>query len=151
MPQAVELSDAGFEKLLAIATKLQNRDASKVMEACLDAMINKMNTLECEKANEIFAEQAEDSFFHPSSFDGSNAVFGPPVGMSENEVYSLVAARIFYNGQPAVVTCWKPTAEQLEHIKETGRVWVMLMGQSMQPICVSSMNPLLFPWVAVIL
>jgi hypothetical protein len=150
MTQAVELSDKAFQKLVDIATKLQNRHASEVMEACIDAMIGKINNIEAEKANEIFAEQAEESFLLPSGFDGANAVFGPPAGMSEAEVYSLIAAQITYNGLPAIVTCWKPTAEQLEHIKDTGRVWVMLMGRSMQPICLSSQNPLLFPWTVLL-
>lgn len=147
---AVQLTESAAQKLVGVATKLQNRNAMEVIEACIDAMIEKINNIEAAKANEMFAEQAEESFFHPSSFDGSNAVFGPPAGKTEREVYSLCAARILYGTDPAIVSCWKPTADQLDHIKETGRVWLMQMAEVPQPVALMSRNPLLMPWTVLL-
>ncbi len=81
---------------------------------------------------------------HPTDFDGSNAVFGPPEGKTENEVYSLCAAKVNWGTTPAVLTCWKPTMDQIKAIEETGRLWVSQMAQNPNPVCVTAKNPLDF-------
>lgn len=43
---------------------------------------------------------------------------------------------------PAVVTCWKLTKEELEEVNRTGRVWVTVIGRSMQPLSVDGFKPI---------
>lgn len=83
-----------------------------------------------------------------TSFDESNGCLGAPQGMTPEEVETLSIWRgtIRFEGMevgvPAVVSCWKPTPEELEEIKKTGRVWLVIMGISMPPACLMGTNPL---------
>lgn len=115
-------------------------------QACLDA-IKRINIETVIAGNDKFAGEAEDWQMHPSSFDEADAVFGPPQGMSEGEVFSLCAARIRWGDEIAVLTCWKPTQAQLDRIRETGRVWLSVMGHSMPPVALTSEKPTNFPGV----
>lgn len=81
-------------------------------------------------------------------FDEQNGVLGPPRGMTEEMVQSasVFRGRTDLHGLddvPCVVTCWKPTVEELAEIQRTGRVWLMLIGQSMPPALVSGVSPFL--------
>lgn len=73
----------------------------------------------------------------PCNFDESNITLGPPEGMTEDEVHSLRA----YKGFGQVITCWKPTVEELLEIQQTGRVWLRVMGDTMPPAALSGLNP----------
>jgi len=79
----------------------------------------------------------------PSNFDQANSQLLPPEGMSEDEVGTLCAYRGVYEetDEPFVVTCFKPTREELDEIEKTGRVWVIMLGESIPPISISSENP----------
>lgn len=77
-----------------------------------------------------------------TAFDEENQVLGPPKGMTEEDCYSLSVYRgIDGAGRPIVVSCWKPTKEELEEIARTGRVWLLLWGQTMQPASVTGFSP----------
>jgi hypothetical protein len=77
-----------------------------------------------------------------TAFDEDNCVLGPPPGVGEQEVHSLSVFRGVNDfGQPVVVSCWKPTAEELAEINRTGRVWLIVMGQTMPPAILEGQNP----------
>lgn len=66
----------------------------------------------------------------PSNFDWSNAAYGPPEGMTEEQVQTIFA----YHGVDRaydckrVVSCWKLTKEELEEVNRTGRIWLNCLG-----------------------
>lgn len=69
----------------------------------------------------------------PCGFDEANTNYGPPAGMTEQQV-STIRAHVQHasgGGMPPariVTTCWKLSAEELEEIKRTGRVWFRSWG-----------------------
>ena len=78
----------------------------------------------------------------PANFPQSNATFGPPKGLTEAEVRSIKAWRgKDSEGIPVVITCWKPTKAEFEKIKQTGRVWLHVYGEGMQPVIVTGQDP----------
>ncbi len=81
-----------------------------------------------------------------SAFDEENAVLDPPPGVSMDEVYALSVFRgLTEDGKPVVISCWKPTREEWEEMKATGRVWLILHGHTMQPAAVSGHYPFAKP------
>lgn len=77
-----------------------------------------------------------------TAFDEDNAVLGPPQGMTEEEVYSLsVYVGNNQDGDPCVVSCWKPSKDELAEIQRTGRVWLMVMGKTMPPVVLEGFSP----------
>lgn len=60
----------------------------------------------------------------PTNFDESNIVMDPPPGVSQDECSSINA---FTDGHH-FITCWKVTAEELEEINRTGRIWLCQLG-----------------------
>ena len=77
-----------------------------------------------------------------TAFDEENMVLNAPDGMTADECHPLSVWRgLIENGTPCVISCWKPTVQELEEINRTGRVWLMVMGQTMPPICPVGNNP----------
>lgn len=78
----------------------------------------------------------------PTSFNEENGVLDAPKGMSPDECEPLSVWRgPMDDGTPVVISCWKPTKEELEEIQRTGRVWIMVMGNTMPPILPVGLNP----------
>ncbi len=86
----------------------------------------------------------------PSGFDEANATLGPPRGMRErdpsgaggpDEVGSLQVMQATVDGAPVVISCWKPSREELEEVQRTGRVWLVVYGETMPPAHVSGLSP----------
>lgn len=70
----------------------------------------------------------------PTDFDQSNKVFDKPQSMTRDEceaVNCFVGKDVA--GQDVILTCWKPTREELEEINRTGRVWCYHYGNYLQP------------------
>ena len=77
-----------------------------------------------------------------TAFDEDNAVLGPPVGCTDQEVYSLSVFRGPNSaGVPVVISCWKPTKEELAEINRTGRVWLVVQGETMPPVHLDGISP----------
>lgn len=72
----------------------------------------------------------------PADFEQSNCVLDKPGDMSFEDCDPLNVWRGSIGDFPVVLCCWKLTAEELEEIKRTGRVWLMLWGQTMPPATV---------------
>lgn len=78
----------------------------------------------------------------PASFDESNAVLGRPANMGTDECECLSVLRTETSeGTPVVVSCWKCTPEELEEIKRTGRVWLVIYGVTMPPAALCGAKP----------
>lgn len=77
-----------------------------------------------------------------TAFDEENGVLDGPEGTTCDEVHPLSVWRgPMTDGTPVVISCWKPTIEEMEEIKKTGRIWIMVMGYSMPPILPTGTNP----------
>lgn len=78
----------------------------------------------------------------PANFDESNAVLAKPEDMTHDECECLSVYRgPNSDGVPIVISCWKVTAEELEEIKRTGRVWLGIVGHTMPPAWISGLTP----------
>lgn len=85
----------------------------------------------------------------PCSFDGADTVLGPPLGcpeampgVDEGGVVSLSVQRLrAADGSCSVVSCWRPSAEEMEEVQRTGRIWMEVLGESMAPVRLSAHRP----------
>jgi hypothetical protein len=78
-----------------------------------------------------------------SSFDESNCILNPPEGMSPEECNVLSVCKGMIGDMPVVISCWKCTKEELEEINRTGRVWLMIMGETMPPAHIQGIKPVI--------
>lgn len=140
----VTMDEDTYRVFAQIGKKMNCPDATVLLGMAVEAMAQKVNMDEAVQANKKFIDQAHEWLLHPSGFDGAEAVFGPPPGATENEVYSLCAANVMWNEDPAVVTCWKPTHHHLKAIKKTGRLFIAQMAVRPNPVAVCAKNPLDF-------
>jgi hypothetical protein len=77
-----------------------------------------------------------------TAFDEENCVLGPPKGVGHDRCESIsVWKGPLENGTPVVISCWKLTKEELEEVNRTGRVWLMVWGESMPPVALKGVNP----------
>ena len=78
----------------------------------------------------------------PSGFAEENGVLGAPAGMTPDECEPLSVWRGANDlGAAVVVSCWKVTPEELREIEKTGRVWLVVLGQTMPPVVVLGTSP----------
>lgn len=75
---------------------------------------------------------------HPSN----NAVLGAPAGWSQAElpVNALPITRTEVGGKPAVVSFWRPTAEEIADINAGAYVALWVLGSTMPPIAIQVSN-----------
>lgn len=75
----------------------------------------------------------------PTSFDESNDCLGSG-DIANTEALSIYRGVV--NGdQPVVISCWKMTAEELEEVKRTRRVWLLTLGETMAPATLNGIKP----------
>lgn len=77
----------------------------------------------------------------PASFDESNCVIDKPESMTRDECGALSAWQGTVDGIPVLISYWKLTAEELEEVKRTGRVWLWVWGHSMPPVSMTGESP----------
>lgn len=78
----------------------------------------------------------------PASFNESNVVLSRPRDLTAEQCDPLSVWRgRLEDGTPAVVSCWKLTADDLRRLAETGRVWLVVMGHRMPPVALTSESP----------
>jgi hypothetical protein len=77
-----------------------------------------------------------------TAFDEENSVLDGPPGTTSEEVQPLsVWLGKMDSGNRVVISCWKPTKEEMEEIQRTGRVWIVIMGETMPPIAPMGCSP----------
>ena len=145
----VTMDEETYRLFATIGKKMNCPDATDLAAMAVEALANKVNMDTAVQANKKFIDQANDWLLHPSSFDGAEAVFGPPPGMDETQVPSILAADIVWNQTPAVVTCWKPTLDHIKQIKKTGRLFIAQMADRPNPMAVCAKNPLNFKGIEI--
>lgn len=77
----------------------------------------------------------------PASFPEENRVLNKPAGMSDDECAPLSVCCTYQGDMPVVVSCWKLTQEDLDHILKHKRVWLTVYGPSMPPVYLSGKRP----------
>ena len=78
----------------------------------------------------------------PVAFDEENVILHPPPSMGVEECETISAwCGVLEGGVPVTISCWKLTAEEMEEIKRTGRVWLMVLGVTMQPSVLMGTSP----------
>lgn len=83
---------------------------------------------------------------HFAEFPQQNTLFRKPADMTEEQCGDLPVHRgAFPDGTPCIISCWKVTPEDLERIKETGEVWLSIVGSGMPPVSVFTENPFAEP------
>ena len=77
-----------------------------------------------------------------TSFPESNKVIDKPESMTRDECDALsVFVGKDTNGFDVIISCWKPTKEELEEFNKTGRLWIYHYGTILQPHSASCHNP----------
>jgi len=140
-----KISQAQQEAIEVILRK-NGWDHETLLRQAFLALSEKHNRAQMLEDREKAFRDAPPDACVPCSFPEETRVFGPPVGMTEDEVYSLCASEVNWDNQKAVVTCWKPTKEGLEEINKTGRIWVATMGEGLVPMCVLASSPFEHEW-----
>lgn len=65
---------------------------------------------------------------YPTTFHNDEIVLSPPTGQ-HGEIGGLRVLRMKYqDGSQAMVSCWKLTPQDLQNIKETGRIFIAVIG-----------------------
>lgn len=143
----IDVSEDTYRKFCAIGKFLNEPDASTAFDNVVDVAIEALNKHAAKRANVEFTLLADPSMMHPTEFDGANVVLGPPASPTRTEVFSLIAARVKWNGDSALVSSWEPTESQRDALARGERVWLTCMGESMPPVCLTVVNPLLLEGV----
>lgn len=79
----------------------------------------------------------------PTAFDEENTVLDAPPQLSREYNIQPLSCHIGKqeDGTPVIISCWKPSQEELEEIKRTGRVWVIVLGNVMVPLDITGYYP----------
>lgn len=78
----------------------------------------------------------------PTSFPESTHCLSRPIGMTEDQCEPLsVANAVVPDGSQVVISCWKLTTDELREFMQTGRVWLVVVGQTMPPVSLTTINP----------
>lgn len=72
---------------------------------------------------------------HPSN----NGVLGAPAGWKQDELpcSAVPITRTKWDGLPAVLTFWEPTAEELAALRAGGKVVLWVVGTTMPPVALT--------------
>lgn len=78
----------------------------------------------------------------PTSFPDENVLLSTPPTMTSDQC-GVISACVTQqdDGLPVIITCWKFTQEDLERIRETGRLWLVIAGHEMPPTCPTTEDP----------
>lgn len=74
----------------------------------------------------------------PIEFPEANDVFGPPEGMDESHVqtirtYGAIKSGGAFDGSPLIITCWKPTPEELIQLNTGMPIYISFLSDRLPP------------------
>lgn len=74
---------------------------------------------------------------NPTQHPSNNDVLRPPAGASVDECRALPITRVVYGETtPAVISYWKPSAEQLRLLNTGAPVWLSVLGMTHPPMAI---------------
>lgn len=76
----------------------------------------------------------------PIKFKESNIVMGAGKNPNTGDLPAVIAFDQ-ESQRNMVVSCWQLDTEEMQRIKETGKLWVCIMGVRMPPIMPTVYNP----------
>lgn len=78
----------------------------------------------------------------PIKFEECNFTFLKPEEMTDEECGSLPVCRCQDgHGYPVIISCWNLTQDEIDLIKETGKIWLTVTGVSMNPVSLQVERP----------
>lgn len=78
----------------------------------------------------------------PAGFSESNFVMHPPADMSPDQCEPLqVWKGDLTEGGPCVISCYKLTQDEIDHLLKGGRLWLYVIGEGMPPVALSTKHP----------
>lgn len=75
----------------------------------------------------------------PIEFPGSREV-GKPTDMTDEQCASIPAAQAVEGGMPVWITCWQPSYEDIEAIKNGLPIYVKTVSRSLPPMLLLTLN-----------
>ncbi len=79
---------------------------------------------------------------YPASFEESNLTLNKPPQLTHDQCQTIAAFKgKMQDGLPIIVTCWKFDQKELEEIQKTGRIWIIAVGETTQPMCPVAKKP----------
>jgi hypothetical protein len=78
----------------------------------------------------------------PSSFEESTGYLDRPSNMTDDECVPLAVAKCLMGDDPVVVSCWKISKEEIEEFARTGRIWLVVLGETMPPVILTATKPM---------
>jgi hypothetical protein len=76
-----------------------------------------------------------------SSFDESNLVLNAPKGMEKDCTPLSVFRGNDDHGNRVVISCWKLTSDEVAELLKTGRLWLIINGETMPPVALTLNKP----------
>ncbi len=77
----------------------------------------------------------------PVSFPEANIILSKPASMPDEQCMQIVGYRgIDEDGHPYILTMWQPNKEDIEAIQSGRPVFLKLVGESMQPACLFTLD-----------
>jgi hypothetical protein len=77
----------------------------------------------------------------PQDFEQSNDRLEALVPVPGEGMQPLPAYRGVTDGTPLMISCWRPTAEELAEIHRTGHVWLLVFGQDHPVVHLAGESP----------
>ena len=76
-----------------------------------------------------------------TSFKETNKIFGAGNNPNTNDLPVCVATRPIDEGVPTIISKFKLDEDELNRIKETGEIWITILGSGMPPIGLTVYDP----------
>ena len=126
--KTIEVTDRTYKALHTVSEKTEI-PIEEVIVSGVAELIKQSNLKLARAAREEFADTLDDYTLQPSGFEEENAIFGPPNGLTENEVFSLCAAKLKWCGMGlGICSCWKISQKQMEKVNKDGIIWITTLG-----------------------
>ncbi len=78
----------------------------------------------------------------PVTFPQANTEYEKPESMPDEHCMSLSAFKgTDENGYPVIVSKWQLNFEEIEQIKNTGELWLIVVGSSLPPLTITTDTP----------
>lgn len=70
----------------------------------------------------------------PVKFKEANVEIGKPVDMTDEQCGALPAFKgVDRDGFPVIVSCWEVSPSEMNRIRESGKIWLVVIGETTPP------------------